>query len=112
MSNTYWNCKGKYQELSDKLEELVPTSGSVENPRINKALEKFRKASNCYHDLYNNGLCNRANEFRTVFGIASSIFTLPGYGNFSDALYAKTESVMDEITLKAAVEQKLTKAIA
>ena len=47
MSDTYWNNKGKYQNLSDKLEKLIPAQGSVLNPEKNPALEKFRKASNC-----------------------------------------------------------------
>ena len=55
---SYWNNKGKYQTLSDKLSGLIPDSGSVKNTSKNRKLEKYRKACNCYYDLYNNGLCN------------------------------------------------------
>ena len=66
--NTYWNHKGKYPEIQDALDKLVPDEGEVPNADKNPALEQFRVASNCYYDLYNNGLCNRSDEFEKVFG--------------------------------------------
>lgn len=107
MEHTYWNRDGKYQILASALEKLVPASGSVEYPEANPKLEKFRKASNCYYDLYNNGLYNRAKEFYHVFGIASSQYKI-GYGVFRDFsynLYSETELRMNQIILDAAVEQ-------
>ena len=76
LKNTYWGNQGKYQKSTKKLHKRTPPRGSVNQPRKNRWLEKFRKATNCYYDLYNNGLCNRANEFRLVFGIASSKYFL------------------------------------
>ena len=108
MENTYWNHNGKYQELSDKLQALIPNSGEVENPRKNKALERFRKASNCYYDLYNNGLCNRTQEFRQVFKVASSHYYSGQYGRFDQELYRIVESATDNIILAAAKEQNIT----
>ena len=67
---TYWNNKGTFQEIADSLQRLIPAVGEVpEGKTTNKALERFRRAQNCYYDLYNNGLCNRAREFSTLFRI-------------------------------------------
>ena len=107
---TYWNCEGKFEVLNKKLEELIPTSGSVEQPRKNRKLEKFRKASNSYYDYYNNGLCNSRSEFRNVFG-----FSAPYHRNWSmcDDLMTeqcavdRLEDMMNEIILEAGIEQGL-----
>ena len=108
-TNTYWNNAGKYVELAAKLQKLIPLSGAVLNPRTNKKLEKYRKATNCYYDLYNNGLGNGLSEFRTVIGFAASPFKQPwrGYGHFNQNLFIKTELAMDDIILAAAKEQNL-----
>jgi hypothetical protein len=105
--NTYWANNGKHESAAKQLSKLIPIEGSVDKPRsTNKKLEKFRKACNCYHDLYNNGLRNRAQEFRQVFGFASSPLKRYGrFGSFQPSLYEKTEEVMDEIVLAAAKEQ-------
>jgi len=69
--STYWNNEGAYQAIAGELQALLPSSGEVlEGKTTNKALERFRRAQNCYYDLYNNGLCNRAREFSTLFRIA------------------------------------------
>mgnify|MGYP005862502081 CR=1 FL=1 len=107
----YWDKEGRYEDAAQELFKLIPQSGSVDHPRKNKALEKFRKACGCYYDLYNNGLCNRMSEFRTVFGFAASPFKQPwrGYGRFDRPLYLKTEEAMDKIVLNAAREQGVIK---
>jgi hypothetical protein len=67
---TYWNNKGTHQTIAEALQGLLPAIGEVpEGKTTNKALERFRRAQNCYYDLYNNGLCNRAREFSTLFRI-------------------------------------------
>ena len=106
--NTYWNNNGRFQMYVKKLDVLIPDIGEVNEPRKNKALEKFRVASNFYYDLYNNGLCNRASEFRRVFGIPSTKYRekVGRYSSFVDELYDQTEEVMDEIILNAVKEQK------
>lgn len=108
MIDTYWNRKGKFETIVQKLDALIPDQGPVNNPRKNRKLEKFRKASNCYYDLYNNGLYNRAEEFRTVFGIPSSRYR-PAFDTdrFDAALYHETEEKMNEIILAAAEEQNI-----
>lgn len=108
MKNTYWNHKGKHQDFAEELRKLIPIEGEVPNKRKNPALEKFRKASNCYYDLYNNGLCNRAREFYGVFKIASSHFRYMGpYPRFMEELYVRVEAKMDEIIEAAMAEQAL-----
>jgi len=105
-TNTYWNHNGKYNTLAAQLQELIPAEGAVVNPRKNKKLEKFRKAVNCYYDLYNNGLINRASSFAKVFGIPARDYKYGlGRRGFMACLYIETEQVMDKIVYEAAVEQ-------
>lgn len=104
MKNTYWNSNGRYQELADQLQALIPVQGAVRDAKRNPALEKYRRAVNCYYDLYNNGLCNRVAEFRKVFGIASSNFKF-GFGEYSSTMYDLVEAATDAIILAAAEEQ-------
>lgn len=111
LKNSYWNHNGTFQSAAAELNELIPVEGSVDKPRsTNRKLERFRKACNCYHDLYNNGLGNRAQEFRTVFGFASSYFSQHsnfnrGARSFSPSMYIKVEKLMDYIVAEAAQEQ-------
>lgn len=101
-SQTYWNHKGKHEEIQAALQKLVPDSGEVPNADLHPALETFRIASNCYYDLYNNGLCNRGQEFAEVFDISGL------YGDkveLTQELIDRTESKMDEIILAAYAEQ-------
>ena len=107
---TYWESKGQYQAKADSLKDLLPFFGPVpKGNTVNKQLEKFRKASNCYYDLYNNGLCNMAREFSTVFripGVPREIKQNYGrYDMISKATADAIEAKMDEIILAAAKEQ-------
>jgi hypothetical protein len=110
--STYWESKGLYQAEADALEALIPAVGEVPDNKVtNKYLEKFRKAACCYYDLYNNGLCNRAREFSTVFripGVPREIKQNYGY-NFlvSSATEAAIDAKMDQIILLAYEEQLL-----
>lgn len=107
-SPSFWNNNSDMQELADKLQALVPCEGAVAFPRKNRALEKFRVAVNCYYDLYNNGLCNRAAQFRRVFGFSAVNYRLRGQRyEFSDRLYTATEEAMREIVSAAAIEQQI-----
>lgn len=99
--NTYWNNKGKHQALYNKVSLLIPAQGEVPDGRgSNRALEKLRKAANCYYDLFNNGLCNRAAEFRRVFGFSGTWIVRAHYP-YSEQL----ETAMDKIVLEAVEEQ-------
>ncbi len=117
-AHTYWNQKGKYPLANKALHKLIPSQGEVPNHKQNPALEKLRVASNCYYDLYNNGLGNRAAEFREVFGFCAAAVALGedgavcdhepdegGVDEFSQELVDRTESTMDKIIEQAAKEQ-------
>lgn len=106
IENTYWNHKGIHQQYVTALNAMVPVEGEVPNKRKNPCLERFRVASNCYYDLYNNGLCNRIRQFAAIFKIRPSDWRLGNY-RFSQELYDRTERVMDSIVLAAAQEQNL-----
>ena len=115
MENTYWNHKGTYSELNAKLEKLIPSSGSVDKPWKNKALEKFRKASNAYYDIFNNAGCNRMKSISKIYGTGvtfrlNQLWRNRRYFNMDNGwerIHAITEPVMDAIILEAAKEQGL-----
>jgi hypothetical protein len=100
---TYWAGNGKYQAQADALRALVPTFGPVENAKKRPALERYRKATNCYYDLYNNGLGNRAGQFASVFKIRSTDYKYARC-EYNRQLYAVTETTMDAIIVEAAIE--------
>lgn len=51
---TYWNGNGKYQELADKLDPLIPREGEADKFHI----EMYRIMSRLYCDYHNNRLGN------------------------------------------------------
>jgi len=107
---TYWQEKGTYQTQAEELQALLPTFGEVDKGKTtNKALERFRKAQNCYYDLYNNGLCNRAREFSTVFRIVGVSRMIRERRHCGDMLNTYTEMAidkkMDDIIMDAYREQ-------
>lgn len=104
MKDTYWNNNGRFNKFAHAVQELIPAEGAVKNPAKNKALERYRKAVNCYYDLYNNGLCNRKAAFSKIFGISASN-ERTGRGSFSAYLYEHVERRMDSIILDAYAEQ-------
>lgn len=111
ITNSYWNHKGTHQDVINNLQALIPREGPVTG-RKNSKLERLRRAINCYYDLYNNGLCNRAQEFRAIFKIPSSHYRrrvgqAQWSGSFDAHIYSLTEKAMDEIVLAAAQEQGL-----
>ena len=51
----------------DKLNELVPMTGACEKRYTkNKRLDRFRRAQNVIHDIFNNGLMNRGKELKCI----------------------------------------------
>lgn len=107
---TYWEEKGTYQTQAEELQALLPTVGEVDKGKTtNKALERFRKAQNCYYDLYNNGLCNRAREFSTVFRIAGIPREIKQNYGYNYLVSSVTEDAidkrMDELIMNAYREQ-------
>ncbi len=96
LSQTYWNSNGKHQDLADALRTRIPDSGEVRDVEYNPKLEKYRLMMNCYHDLYNNGLCNRRAEF-------TKHFKMPKYAAEADA--KAVDACMDKAIMDAALEQ-------
>lgn len=91
MKQTYWDGNGRFQELAEKLNKLIPTKGPVDKPRsLNRCLERFRKASNAYYDLFNIGVLNRITS------------------NYKwELAHQHAEPAMDRYIIDAAVEQGL-----
>lgn len=102
-NNSYWNGNGKYQHLAGELQKLIPIAGEVENNKQNPALEKFRKYSNAYYDLFNNGGGNLRQAVQSYFPGAFRKANKCEYRG----VYAITEPRMDEVILAAAHEQGL-----
>lgn len=102
---SYWNKNGTYQSLVELLNERVPAMGACSDPTgRNKALDRFRRASNCYHDLFNNAGMNRAAGIARFFGAGTA--ALARRGLWGD-VYKRTESRMDQLIIEAAREQRL-----
>ena len=99
---TYWNGKGRYQKLADKLLELVPDSGKVKDFENNPKLERLRLINNAYYDLYNNGGANNNN--RKVSRYFPNCITY-AKRNLWDACREITEPVFDRAVIAASVEQ-------
>ena len=59
-----------------ELETLIPAQGKCEFPQSkNKALDRFRRATNLVHDLFNNGLGNRRHNWFSTFKFRPPIQT-------------------------------------
>ena len=115
MENTYWNQKGTHQNLADELYNLLPPMGEIKGSK-NSQLERFRKASNAYYDIFNNGGCNRSGSIRGFFGFGmtsmSEVYRASPAGwprrqyNWN-AIHEKVEPIMNKIILAAAKEQNI-----
>lgn len=115
LENTYWSSNGKHQAIIEKLQALVPAEGPVQNPYKNKALEKFRKASNAYYRLYNDGDFNSGKG--RMFGIEyisrfskREYYTgwngrMESHHAWAQGLYDEVETGMDRIIEAACKEQ-------
>jgi hypothetical protein len=54
MTTSYWNQDGKYQAKLDLIQDLIPSEGACDDPK----LESMRVIINLYYDWHNNGLGN------------------------------------------------------
>ncbi len=58
---------GDLEVIIEKLNDMVPLTGPCEKRFTkNKALDRFRRAQNVVHDIFNNGLMNRGRELRVI----------------------------------------------
>ncbi len=109
-SQTYWADKGRYQRQIDQLMRMIPGEGPVADG--NPALEKLRQAINIYYDIFNNGLCNMADEFHDVFGFQPKHEDIEREADLDDyhvdelrRWYSKVEMKLNILVQRAAEEQ-------
>lgn len=58
---------GDLETVIDLLNERIPMCGPCEKRYTkNKRLDRFRRAQNVVHDIFNNGLMNRGRELRVL----------------------------------------------
>jgi len=103
-----WGIHSGFKYLVDQLNDKLPLMGKVEKSRSsNKQLDKFRRAQNLLHDLFNNALMNRRSEFKVFFGFVP----INTNGNVSAQRWDQVENEMSEHMIKiifdAASEQGL-----
>ena len=101
--NNYFDSTGKYEVLANKLAELIPPEGSIKNPKQNPKLEKYRRMTNAYYDLYNNGGGNPCRK--TAYYFPRTI-TLAKNDDWKKIIEI-TEPIMDKAILEASIEQGL-----
>ena len=98
---------GDLEIVIDKLQELVPFKGECEKRYTkNKALDRFRRANNVIHDIFNNGLCNRGRELK-VLNISKNALGL-SYNMDSkdwDNVEKRIEPIYRDIVMDAVLEQ-------
>ena len=95
---------GDLENIIDQLNELVPMQGKIKG-RANQKIEKFRKAQNVVHDIFNNGLMNRGREVG-VLGVRKR--DLPLYVSNSDKwdiIENRIAPAFREIVMNAVLEQ-------
>ncbi len=110
-----WAVNSGFEELREKLNDLVPLQGRCEfSQSKNKHLDRFRRAQNLLHDLFNNGLGNRRQEFKNFFGYVPIITNRQAYryGGISrvrwEQIEAEFEPILTNIMQEAAREQGVT----
>lgn len=97
---SYWCGKGRLQRIYDRITPFIPASGPCP-PELPKT-EKLRVAANAYYDFFNNGCCNRAADFRKVFGFGGR--KADGY---AQDVNGRLNAVMDNLIIDAALELDL-----
>lgn len=101
---SYWHSSGTHQDKADKLQKLIPMSGSVSDPKKNPKLERFRKAVNVYYDIFNNGGINKSRYVKPYFGVVLSDFG-GTYNVDYERIAPHLDKAMDKIVLEAYDEQ-------
>ena len=94
------------ENIIDQLNERVPLSSKCEKARgANKNLDKFRRAQNVVHDIFNNGLGNRYREIG-VLGVRAR--DLPIHASNTDKwdmVENRITNQFREIVMNAVLEQ-------
>jgi len=99
---------GDLENIIDQLNERVPFQGECEKRYTkNKKLDRFRRAQNVVHDIFNNGLINRYRELRTI-DKDLRIHHLPIHSNQEgkwDIIEKRIAPFFREIVMDAVLEQ-------
>ena len=103
-TNTYWNNNGKFQVEADIVTKLIPGFGEVPDGKgKNKCLERLRRASNAYYDVYNNGGGNRNADIRYYLKVG---VREAGAWNIRQETIDTMDERMDKYIMDAYNEQK------
>ena len=102
------------EPIMEELQELVPFEGKCEFPQSkNKALDRYRRATNLIHDLFNNGLGNRRKNWYSTFKFEPPIHTHLEVYRYSirqdrkywDNIEDRVHSTYRQIVMDAVLEQ-------
>lgn len=97
---TYWNQKGRYQEVYDKIfAEFIPSHGEAKNHHA----EAVRCISRIYYDFFNNGFCNAIDEDRDWTEYYEKLI----YNVYEYLEYNTLETVESNATLKSYNDSKI-----
>ena len=105
---SYWTGEGRYQNEYNELHNLIPREGEVEKGMCKhvSSLERLRKATNSYYDVFNNGGGNRDHATSKFFpGVLQSIRHNHKWGYSIDWDYVKNicDEKMDTVIREAYV---------
>ena len=97
---------GDLEDIMMELNDRVPFHGPCELKYTkNKRLDRFRRAQNVIHDIFNNGLANLGREAK-MFGIPRYEFPYPGQKNTDwNGIEDKLAPLFREIVMDAVLEQ-------
>uniref|UniRef100_A0AAU8HY73 Uncharacterized protein n=1 Tax=Rhizobium phage LG08 TaxID=3129229 RepID=A0AAU8HY73_9CAUD len=109
MKVSFWNGNHKLSKVVHALDDLVDNKADFETGEIkgskNKHLNNFRKASNAYYDIFNNGGMNRARLINSIFGLSSSRVKTYVRCNMWDMLMDHCDPIVENLVKLAAEEQ-------
>ena len=97
---------GDLEDIIEKLNDRVPFQGPCELKNIkNRRLDRFRRAQNVIHDIFNNGLGNLGRQAQ-MFGIPRWQLPYPGQkGTDWDRVEDTLAPIFREIVMDAVLEQ-------
>ena len=97
---------GDLEDIIEKLNDRVPFQGPCELKNTkNRRLDRFRRAQNVIHDIFNNGLGNLGRQAQ-MFGIPRWQLPYPGQkGTDWDRVEDTRAPIFREIVMDAVLEQ-------
>lgn len=85
------------EQVYNALDEMIPLEGPVRNVNKNRALERFRKATNVVYDIFNNGLGNKGKSLK-VLGLKKYELPLEEYRGGELLMRANWERITEIVT--------------